>query len=403
MSQAHNRILIVEDVPANIRVLSAALRNENYQISAATNGRKALEVLAKSRPDLILLDIMMPEMDGFETCKHIKASPDWREIPIIFLTARSETDDIVRGFELGAVDYLTKPFNTHELLARVNTHVMMARLRKENEHLVREEAETARHRSVAQMVAGVAHEINTPLGIVHTAADLISQRLSEPAMDALADAPEGEYLLEDLRDAGRLITRNVARAHKLVQDFKKVSVQQITDCKEQVQLAEVVAETAHLFRVTSRQSRMEVEVFNNLPDQAGEWMGYPGSLTQVLLNLLNNAQVHGYPDGAGGRVEVTLDGHGHDKEMGDYQIVVRDFGAGIPPENLPRVFDPFFTTGRGKGGSGLGLSIVYNIVTAHLKGSITIDSAVGEGTVVTVTLPRTVVDSAQVGDEAPHR
>ena len=124
------RILVVEDTPANIQTLSAILKEEGYQISIATNGRQALEALERVRPDLILLDIMMPEMDGFETCRRIKASEAWREIPIIFLTAKTDTADIVRGFELGAVDYVAKPFNAHELLARVKTHLTVDELRR---------------------------------------------------------------------------------------------------------------------------------------------------------------------------------------------------------------------------------------------------------------------------------
>jgi len=393
MSQNSNgsRILIVEDAPVNIQALTGVLREKGYQISVATNGRQALDVLARVRPDLILLDVMMPEVDGFETCARIKATEEWRDIPIIFLTAKTETGDIVRGFELGAVDYVAKPFHAHELLARVGTHLAMDRLRRENERLVREESELARHRSVAQMVAGVAHEINTPLGIINTAASMVTQRLSMPAMAALAETPDGQAIMEDLVDASSLIARNVTRAHKLVQDFKKVSVNQITDVRETVSLAEVVAETAHLFRVTARESRMEVAIINTLPDQSGEWLGYPGSLSQVLLNLLSNAQRYAYPESAGGNVEIALEPHPDDRD-GMYRIVVRDFGGGIPPENLPRIFDPFFTTGRGKGGSGLGMSIVYNIVTVHLKGTIAIDSTVGEGTTVTLGLPRVVAE-----------
>jgi class 3 adenylate cyclase len=130
------RILIVDDTPSNIQTLTAILKERGYQISAATNGRQALEVVARVRPDLILLDVMMPEMDGFEACAQLKASEDWHDIPIIFLTSKTETADIVRGFELGAVDYVGKPFNSHELLARVNTHLSVDRLRRENERLL---------------------------------------------------------------------------------------------------------------------------------------------------------------------------------------------------------------------------------------------------------------------------
>jgi adenylate cyclase len=130
------RVLVVDDTPANIQSLAAVLQQKGYAISVATNGKQALEVLARLRPDLILLDVMMPEMDGFETCGRIKASPAWRDIPVIFLTAKTDTADIVRGFELGAVDYVGKPFNAHELLARVNTHLTIDRLARENERLL---------------------------------------------------------------------------------------------------------------------------------------------------------------------------------------------------------------------------------------------------------------------------
>jgi adenylate cyclase len=125
-----NRILIVEDTPANIQALASILKDKGYQISVATNGKQALEVLARVQPDLILLDVMMPEMDGFETCRRLKAHEIWRHIPVIFLTSKTETTDIVQGFELGAVDYVAKPFNAHELLARVNTHLTMDELRR---------------------------------------------------------------------------------------------------------------------------------------------------------------------------------------------------------------------------------------------------------------------------------
>ncbi len=132
----NNRVLIVDDTPANIEALAATLKAAGYQISVATNGRQALDAVGRVHPDLILLDVMMPEMDGFETCRRLKGSDATRDIPVIFLTARTETEDIVRGFELGAVDYVPKPFNAPELLARVSTHLTINRLNRENERLL---------------------------------------------------------------------------------------------------------------------------------------------------------------------------------------------------------------------------------------------------------------------------
>lgn len=150
-----SRILVIEDEPANIQTLSTLLKERGYNINIATNGRQGLQVLERIRPDLILLDIMMPEMDGFETCRRIKASTAWREIPIIFLTAKADTADIVRGFELGAVDYVAKPFNAHELLARVNTHLTLNYLHRENERLL-----------LNVLPASIANKLKQQVGII---------------------------------------------------------------------------------------------------------------------------------------------------------------------------------------------------------------------------------------------
>ena len=149
-------IFIVDDVPKNLQVLGNILRKSNYSVSAATNGKHALEMLTRLKPDLILLDIMMPEMDGFEVCEHLKSIEATSNIPVIFLTARTQTSDIVRGFELGAVDYITKPFNRSELLARVGSHLELRRAQNEIIHLEQKNAALA-------MAVTANHEINQPL------------------------------------------------------------------------------------------------------------------------------------------------------------------------------------------------------------------------------------------------
>lgn len=152
-------ILIVDDVPENIQVLGSILREKDYEIAVATSGRQALEVVATRLPDLILLDVMMPEMDGFQVCKELKTSAETRNLPVIFLTARTETEYIVKGFELGAVDYVTKPFNKAELLARVNTNLELKKAQKE---IIKFEQKNA----VLAMAVTTSHEINQPLTTV---------------------------------------------------------------------------------------------------------------------------------------------------------------------------------------------------------------------------------------------
>ena len=195
-----SRILVVDDTAANIQTLSAILKGQGYQISVATNGKQALQVLSRVQPDLILLDVMMPEMDGFETCRQLKSSEQWRHIPVIFLTAKTETTDIVQGFELGAVDYVAKPFNAHELLARVNTHLTMDELRRS---LAAKNGELARAHALVRRAFG--------------------RYVSEEVAESILQSPEGlelggeereiTLLMSDLRGftalAARLSPREV--------------------------------------------------------------------------------------------------------------------------------------------------------------------------------------------------
>src|SRR5262245_14004948 len=179
----NERILGVDDTPANIQTVATTLKGQGYQLSVATNGRQALDVVDKVRPDLILLDVMMPELDGFETCRRIKNVEAWRDIPIIFLTARTDTLDLVKGFEIGAVDYVGKPFNAPELVARVGTHLTIDQLRRS---LAVKNAELAR-----------AHEL------VRRA---FGRYVSEEVAESLLRAPEGLELGGEERDTTLLMS-----------------------------------------------------------------------------------------------------------------------------------------------------------------------------------------------------
>jgi signal transduction histidine kinase len=235
--------------------------------------------------------------------------------------------------------------------------------------------ELARHRALTEMVAGVAHEINTPLGIVRTAASFLRNRIAS-----------GD--LEDAAEASALIERNIERAHRLVEDFKKLSVSQVADTRDSLDLVAVVEEVVELFSISARQAGVKVAVRDLLggPDER-TWLGYRGRLSQVLRNLLTNVQRYAYPDGAGGEVEIVSAGDDRVAD-GGFVLTVRDFGRGIVAEDVPRVFDPFFTTGRARGGTGLGLAIVRGLVCDGMGGAVELTSEPGQGTTVTIRLPR---------------
>ncbi|MGE5675105.1 MAG: MFS transporter [Mycobacterium leprae] len=296
-------------------------------------------------------------------------------------------------FQIGRRDFLTLLSRTPRMLADILMG-LSGRIRETDRRyfeslLQRErlqaEQEIERHRAIAQMVAGVAHEINTPLGIVNQGASLITERFNPGTVKALARDEAAAETLRDAADAAALIQANIARADRLISAFKRLSVRQVSESRETVDIRELTREVVDFFRVRARQARLAIEVNDRLEGSDARWEGYPGQYSQVLLNLLDNAARYAYPEGAGGRVEVTLTAAGE-----GYTISVRDYGRGIPKEDLPKVFEPFFTTGRDRGGSGLGLSIVRNLVTTALQGTVRVDSALEQGTTVAVTVPKVV-------------
>jgi len=260
---------------------------------------------------------------------------------------------------------------------------------------VRSEMEIERHRSLSQMVVGMAHEINTPLGIVNTAASAISELVRDDALvESTSKDEDAADAFNDLSEAAELIQGNIDRANRLVEQFKGLSVRQVTEVRETVDLIEYVEEVVGLFRIQAKRSALEVVIQNRISDRAqAQWDGYPGYLSQILLNLLTNVQRYAYPDANGGTVELEVSAADLSGDPA-FCIAVRDFGAGISDEDQAQIFNPFFTTGRTKEATGLGLSIVFNLINDSLKGTIRVESTVGTGTTFILTFPKDVPELA---------
>jgi len=258
-----------------------------------------------------------------------------------------------------------------------------------NQRTLADQMEIERQRALTQMVAGVAHELNTPLGVISTAASIMERGMGDATFEKLAADPDSSQIVEDFNDALGLIKGNVQRAHLLVQDFKKVSVSQLTDVKESISLSETVREIINLAKAHFRQSGLKIEIIDSLTLTEQNWEGYRGYLSQILLNFLTNVQRYAYPsEESGGLAEIYVKTAGADK----FSVSVKDYGKGMSEDVRERVFEPFFTTGRSSGGTGLGMAIVHNLVTIALKGSIQVASEPGKGTEITIIFPRRIPD-----------
>jgi signal transduction histidine kinase len=281
------------------------------------------------------------------------------------------------------LDFLAQcPDAAAGLLAGIGTELrvlqerMFAQMMREHALQVRLHAE--RFRSLARLVAGVAHEINTPLGIITTAASILAEDLA-----ALVDqAGPITQPVQDALEAAELISSNLVRASTLVDRFKSLSTSQAVGAIERVDLTSVIEDVVALYAPKARAAGLTVEVHDRRPDPNQEWVGNAGHLAEVLLNLLSNVERYAYPGAGGGQVDIEVGA-----DNGSLVLTVRDFGRGIPVEDQDRVWEPFFTTGRTLGGTGLGLAVVNNLVTDAMEGSIEIDSEPGEGTAVHLRLP----------------
>jgi PleD family two-component response regulator/two-component sensor histidine kinase len=400
------RLLIVDDELADLKLMTEIFAEGN-EVLFAMDGPKALQLAETMHPELILLDVMMADMDGFEVCRRLKANPQTQDIPVIFITANLSPEKEVEGLEIGAVDYITKPINPRVVKARVCTHLCLTRalhqisafndsLEKQVEertselktameslHQLREELVSSEARAtITTLIASTSHELATPLGNSVLASGMLKDSTGK-LLDLLDTGKlkrsELEKFLGELRDATDLLQRNLNRARDLLLNFKQVAVDQASEQRRKFDFADTVTEILATMAPSLKTKPHKVVL--ELPE--GIFMdSLPGPLGQIIINLINNAYLHAFEDRTDGVLTITAE-----KQGDEVLIHVVDNGVGIPEDNLKRLFDPFFSTKIGKGGTGLGMAIVQSLVEKNLGGSVSVQSTVGVGTRFDFRLP----------------
>ncbi|MCH7476652.1 MAG: response regulator [SAR324 cluster bacterium] len=403
MGDAKRKILIVDDERANINLLGELLQKD-YELSVAMDGREVQNLATQSGLDLILLDIVMPELDGLEACRRLKADPATRHIPVIFITASADANAIGDGFRAGAVDYISKPLNGVEVLARVRTQLELAsererlsqayqELNEQHERLKMTQSQLLQSEKMASLgvlVAGIAHEINNPTNFVHGGArnlGNLTRSLQEFIYKLAGDELTGE-IKRKLDEKFRPLQENLAaiqdgtqRIRDIVQGLRTFSRTDEED-PEFVSVVEGLAATLNLVRSKYKDQLEFIRDFKADP----VLRCWPAQLNQVFMNLAINgcqAIIAGSQseETAPGRLFVSTFVEGE-----NFGIGFRDNGAGMSAEVKKRVFDPFFTTKPVGEGTGLGLSISYGIVEKH-GGRIEVESSPGVGSTFTILLP----------------
>jgi CheY-like chemotaxis protein/two-component sensor histidine kinase len=353
-------VLIVDDSESNIDILVELLA-PTYEVVVSMDGENALEMANELEIDIILLDIVMPGMDGYEVCGELKTNPKTKEIPILFITAKSDDESIAKAYEVGGVDYVTKPFRPKELRARLETHLNLRQVHHElQEKLALLQStqtklvESEKMASLGNLVAGISHEINTPIGTAYTTATVLNDLFKSEPLD------EAKALKKAVRGIP-LILSNIERASQLIQKFKRISVDQHTDTVKEINITQYLKDLVESLHYEYSHHGHSVQVNSNdeiVINTAA------GSVGQVFTNLIMSSIKHGFKALEGETITIDITQTAYDIAI-DY----KDSGKGIALEHQSKIFDPFFTTDK-QDGTGLGLHIVYNLISHKLQGDI---------------------------------
>lgn len=369
-------ILLVDDNPMNLDVLSRVLRHQNHRVRTVTSGAMALEAMRRQPPEVVLLDVAMPEMDGYDTCKAMMQEPNLATIPVIFISAMDSPLDKVKAFQSGGRDYVTKPFSSEEVMARVEHQVNLGRMQKsleqQNQSLLDANLKLKEiHVLKANFTAMLVHDIRSPLTSVGLVLDAVQEgyNLRPGTLDqAVNSFARVQSLLDEMLDLHR-------------SEYGQIPLE--TEPFDTVHWLQGIADQFHI-----RAQQAGIQLQTQWPDHLPQLKADRGKLDRVLHNLLGNAIKFTHRGGAV-KLEAAIEfGAGVEAGLRFLRLSIIDTGRGIPAEQLPFIFDPFRQSEPGDAdrGFGLGLAIVQRLVAAH-QGQIRAQSQPGFGTSFTVLLP----------------
>lgn len=363
-------ILAVDDNITNLKIVTEHLLHAGFKVLSARNGESGIQRARLAQPDLILLDVQMPDLNGFEVCRRLKAEEAVKDIPVIFMTALNSVEDKLQGFAVGGVDYIPKPFEAAELLARVETHLLLYKQRRQIAEL--QQKERAYFLNLNQLknqfVSTASHDLKNPIGIIKSYVELIEETSPE------LDSDVKKYLERIKYGADQMLN--------LVKDLLDLTRMEMGATLElrQIALSTFLTERLSDFELLAWQKK--ITLTSSLPQINLQVSFDTGRMTQVINNLLSNALKY---TPAGGEIKLAAY-----TQNGKLFIEISDNGLGIPAEDLPHLFDKFYRVRREKHlaeeGTGLGLAIVKTLVEKH-DGQIQVKSTLGEGTTFSIIFP----------------